>query len=330
MNKPRPKPRLKMMSLAQLIDRIHHEVQIQGWEADLNHLDVGNLSSFERLFAAHAHGLEPFNGDISRWNLSNALTLKEMFCGSKFKGDVSQWDVSQVVNMTGLFREAEFNGDLSKWDVSKVTHMNYMFMDGLFNQPIGDWDVFNVISMQYMFFNNKNFNQPLDAWNVSRVQSMHGMFAYSNFNQPLDAWNVESLIEAHEMFFASEFNQPLSSWNVKKLHGSSKMFSETPFEHDLSAWDLESLINGFCMFHGSKVTIAPIPKQLKKGYNDSHFAGYIDQTPFFEHLVDMGYPASVRQDPFLEWVNIKTQQEHLEQHLQTASDPTLHPKKTRL
>jgi surface protein len=46
-----------------------------------------------------------------------------------FNGDLSKWKVSNVTNMTAMFRNAElFNGDLSEWDVSNVSKRSGMFL----------------------------------------------------------------------------------------------------------------------------------------------------------------------------------------------------------
>lgn len=333
MNTPHPRPQLKMRTLEQLIQQIHHEVQIQGWKADLNHLDVSSLKSFESLFATHAHGLETFNGNISRWDMSNALTLRDMFHGSFFKGDLSKWDVSKVIDMEGLFMRSRFNGDISQWNTSNVKFMLRMFSHSSFNQPIGQWDVSKVVNMAEMFCDNPRFNQPIEQWDVSRVESMAGMFVYSNFNQPLEAWNVQNLIESNSMFYSSAFNQPLSSWNVRNLENAASMFESTGFEHDLSQWNLENLTNGFSMFAYSKVKAVPIPKkhQERKYVN---FVGYIDHTPLFEQLAASGYKGRAHQDPYtpllFQWIDTKVKQKHLEQHLHSSLDPTPHPRKIRL
>jgi surface protein len=46
---------------------------------------------------------------------------------SKFNNDISNWNVSNVINMKEMFYESIFNKDISKWDVSKVTDMSLMF-----------------------------------------------------------------------------------------------------------------------------------------------------------------------------------------------------------
>ena len=46
-----------------------------------------------------------------------------------FNGDISKWDVSNVKYMSKMFDCAfSFNGDLSKWDVSNVKYMSDMFL----------------------------------------------------------------------------------------------------------------------------------------------------------------------------------------------------------
>jgi len=40
-----------------------------------------------------------FNGDISKWNVSNATDMSWMFYKSIFNTDISNWNVSNVINM---------------------------------------------------------------------------------------------------------------------------------------------------------------------------------------------------------------------------------------
>merc|ERR1719399_877188 len=72
-----------------------------------------------------------FNRDISKWDVSSVLSMKNMFYGaSAFNSDISKGDVARVNSMHGMFRNARsFNRDISKWDVSSVTNMNNMFQD---------------------------------------------------------------------------------------------------------------------------------------------------------------------------------------------------------
>ena len=92
-----------------------------------------------------------FNGDISRWNVSNVTNMKKMFMHSEFFGDISQWNVSKVTNMNGMFWCSVFNGDISDWDVSNVTDMSQMFKKSNFKKNISKWDVRKVKKMNSIF-----------------------------------------------------------------------------------------------------------------------------------------------------------------------------------
>lgn len=111
--------------LVQAIKREIYEVQgvfyKPNWEADLNCIDVSNISDFNFLFAKgkRNYGLGEFNGNISEWKFKKPDTfLHAMFYKSEFNGD---------------------NGDLSKWDMSNVADVSYMFEDSYFRGDIGDW-----------------------------------------------------------------------------------------------------------------------------------------------------------------------------------------------
>jgi surface protein len=69
----------------------------------------------------------PFDGDISRWDVSNVTNMTGMFSFSKFNGNISKWNVSNVQFMKAMFACSSFSGDISEWDTSKVTNMDYMF-----------------------------------------------------------------------------------------------------------------------------------------------------------------------------------------------------------
>ena len=50
-----------------------------------------------------------------------------MFSNSEFNGDISKWNVSNVTNMNAMFNDSIFNQDISNWNVSNVKNMKICF-----------------------------------------------------------------------------------------------------------------------------------------------------------------------------------------------------------
>ena len=94
----------------ELITLLKELLEERGKDADLNDIDVSNVTNMYGLFI----NLNPYNIDISDWDISNVKNMGYMFYYCK-----------------------NFNADLSKWDVSNVTNMEYMFYEcnSLKNKP---------------------------------------------------------------------------------------------------------------------------------------------------------------------------------------------------
>jgi len=203
-----------------LIKAIKKEIyEVQGtpdnpnWNADLNCIDTGLITDMSGLFSdyQYRYKLDKFNGDISKWNVSNVEDMSEMFSGSLFNEDISNWDVSNVQNMSSMFRKSKFNRDISKWDVSNVENMELMFCCSNFNQNISNWNIKNVKFLTRMFYKSK-FNQDISNWNVSNVINMLGMFKESEFNQDISNWKINKNCNIFNLFEDSKFNKDIGNW----------------------------------------------------------------------------------------------------------------------
>ena len=94
---------------------VKQEIENYGDKADLNHIDVSGVTNMSYLFYEST-----FDGDISKWDVSNVWDMSNMFAFSQFtgkNGDISGWDVSNVTDMSEMFLLSQFDGDLSKWNV---------------------------------------------------------------------------------------------------------------------------------------------------------------------------------------------------------------------
>ena len=158
---------------------------------DLNIIDVSKITSFCNLFFIVKRTLNnegvPESAwkwiDVSKWNVSNADNMAQMFANCEHLcgiGDLSRWDVSNVRAMNYMFdscHNLKSLGNLSKWDVSNVgilsaedlleddpeqiNTMRGMFEDCYKLEYIGDISKWNMIidtDISYMFLNCKSLS----------------------------------------------------------------------------------------------------------------------------------------------------------------------------
>ena len=119
------KQTIKVTTKEELRSVIKQELQVQGPDADLNHIDISKITDLSNLFQDLSIG----NIKIDKWNTSNVKRMVMVFQGCKnFNADISQWDVSNVTDMFSMFGVCyKFNSDLSKWNVDNVENCRYAF-----------------------------------------------------------------------------------------------------------------------------------------------------------------------------------------------------------
>ena len=85
----------------ELKDIIDKRIESEGNECNLNDIDTLNITDMSYLFED-----SDFNGDISKWNVSNVESMWAMFYNSKFNGDISNWDVSNIKVKLDIFYDS--------------------------------------------------------------------------------------------------------------------------------------------------------------------------------------------------------------------------------
>jgi Mycoplasma protein of unknown function, DUF285 len=114
---------------------ISGEISKHGPTCSLNHIDVSGITDMNALFESHLD----FNGDVSRWNVSNVTTMMFMFYSTQFNGNISQWDVSSVRIMSSMFSHSPFNRDIGTWRPHADVLCSAMFAHTPFEKDIRPW-----------------------------------------------------------------------------------------------------------------------------------------------------------------------------------------------
>lgn len=132
-------------------DIVKQEVKRLGNNADLNHIDTSKVTLMHALFKKSA---PKFNGDISKWEVSNVTHFDLMFQGCAFNGDISNWNVSNAKNMMYMFHDSKFKGNLEKWKPVNVTNMINMFKDSPLEKNLPKW--YKDVKLSETNINNLN------------------------------------------------------------------------------------------------------------------------------------------------------------------------------
>lgn len=213
---PNPPPATHPLGLRAIV---YAEMERKGFDCDLNHLDISQLTSLDGVFA---HLL--FTGDISRWDVAHITSFNNTFLGTPFNGDISQWNMGSAQSMIGTFERSAFKGDLSQWSTANVVTMAKMFRLSQFSGDLSQWDVRKVTNMQEMF-DSSQFNGLISTWRVDELREMGAMFMKSPFNGDLSSWRPTEASITQCMFHQSAFNGDLSQWRLPVWATVSDMFS---------------------------------------------------------------------------------------------------------
>ena len=78
---------------------------------------------------------------MKRYNMSKDIAVKVINVRNPFNDDLSKWDVSNVELFAGMFKNSSFNGDISKWKINPKAkgNMNEMFTGSPLENTTPSW-----------------------------------------------------------------------------------------------------------------------------------------------------------------------------------------------
>ncbi len=152
----------------------------------LENLDVSQIEDMTDIFR-----YSYYNGDLSKWDLSNCTVMFRMFCRSKFNNDsLKDWNVSNVKNFEFMFYNTPFNGNISNWDVFNVQYMKSMFDSCTFNKDISNWQFNEKVSCYEIFCNNNNFRDKYNNGSYIPNSTKDFLFWFENNREKMKELNI--------------------------------------------------------------------------------------------------------------------------------------------
>lgn len=230
-------------------DETIHDIVIkalddEGWDADLNNIDVSKVTKMSGLFAY----LSRFNGDISNWDVSNVTSMDNMFSGCEsFNCDISRWNVEKLKFSNNMFsRCVKFNQDLSSWKISNILQCGRMFAFCYnFNQNVGDFNFYSTNDLSGLFLGCENFDQDVSNL-LNGKKKTHIVSTFNgckNFKgKGIEKWNIASVINANMAFkYCENLDVDISGWDVSSLKSCESMFEGCKsLTCDCSGWKLDN------------------------------------------------------------------------------------------
>ena len=242
---------------------VHKEIEDKGLDCNLNHIDVSKCTNFNSLF----EGTHGFNGIVSEWDVSNAVSMEKMFASTDFQGDLSEWNVEKVENMENMFAGCEhFNSDISGWKTKMLTKARNMFDSCFeFDQDLSKWDVSKITFTACMFKNCYKFNHNVGNFNFYSADELSAVFKNcKDFDQDVSNLLKGKLkVKISHLFLGCEnfTGKGLDQWNTKALNYADKAFQNCMnLDADISEWDMHELMSAESMFEGCKSLTADCSK----------------------------------------------------------------------
>lgn len=232
---------------------------------NLAEIDVSKIKDFSKLFYHSSRtlvGLEYWDmssaenlngmfelfggeivGDLSKWNLSNAKSMKNIFVGSNVES-YPKWYVEfakkhptyqpkSKEELRKILKEYE-NVWVGSGKVGGVK-VRYMAL------PLIEIDVSRIKDLSYVFCSSKRIERcvsrvedfrGIEYWDVSRVENLNRAFMGSKINIDLKKWSVKNVKDFYEAFAETPFSQDVSDWEVSEGANVERVFFDSALERE--------------------------------------------------------------------------------------------------
>ena len=255
-----------------------------------DNFDTSKTENFAKMFRNCAN-IEEIN--VSNWNLSSALIIRQMFdqCKKLKTLDVSKWNLSSCKNFLAMFQGCGVieNINVTNWDVSSAEDLGYVFakcykLNGLDvskwktslcknltstfqyclsidKLDLSNWDVSSCEDFSGMFNHCENIKEiNITGWNTSNAKSLYAMFQQCNKLETVDVSILDlSLCENVSFMFygcSSLKKIDINGWDVSKVTTFDHFLAHSQMqEYDVSNWHVTSACTNLnAMFHSTRET----------------------------------------------------------------------------
>lgn len=118
---------------------------------------IDNFDTNDNIYVNRCNPAECY--PLENLNVSEITDLSYIFRDSPYDGDLSKWNVSSCENMDRMFSWSKFNNhSISNWNISKCEDFEFTFANAIFDGDISKWQFKQKnISCEDMFYNNISF-----------------------------------------------------------------------------------------------------------------------------------------------------------------------------
>ncbi len=154
--------------------------------------------------------------DMNHLDVSELESLDKVFSDIVFYGKVDQWDVRRIRSINCMCQGGVFLADISNWQTYSLEFANYAFANSLFNCDIGNWNVCKLKYAESMFFAS-TFNRNLSKWNVPYLKDATLMFNKTLYTHDTSHLNIQEHKNKYSTSLGIPFNQRQANEYIRSI-----------------------------------------------------------------------------------------------------------------